>query len=278
MLLHRIHAPQARTESYKMNAYELKIQAKRERFEALAVSNAAASNAAHTQAMKMASVIPFGQPILVGHHSEKSDRGYRSKIHNTFGKSAALDEKASHYAQKAASVGTGGISSDDPEAVQKLQSEVDALELLQTRMKAVNKAIKQGKTPEAQTAALVALGYCETDAVHLITPRFGNIGYPSYRLTNNNANIRTKKARIAELQARAQLVDKVEDCEGYTYREDTEDNRVCFEFEGKPADNIRDILKSNGFKWSPTRGAWIRQLNANGIWAAKQVKELLKTA
>lgn len=258
-----------------MNAYELKIQAKRERFEALAVSNTAASNAAHAQAMKMASVIPFGQPVLVGHHSEKSDRGYRSKIHNTFGKAIALDDKAAHYKLKAASVGTGGISSDDPEAVQKLQREVDALESLQVKMKTTNKAIKQGKTPESQTAALVALGYSEADALHLITPRFGNIGYPSYRLTNNNANIRSKKARITELQARSILVDKVEECEAYTYREDTEDNRVCFEFDGKPAENIRDILKSNGFKWSPTRSAWIRQLNANGLWAAKQVKEQL---
>jgi len=31
-------------------------------------------------AHKMADVIPFGQPILVGHHSEKSDRSYRARI------------------------------------------------------------------------------------------------------------------------------------------------------------------------------------------------------
>lgn len=213
-----------------MNAYELKIHAKRERFEALAVSASAASNSAHAQAVKMASVIPFGQPVLVGHHSERSDRGYRSKIHTAFGKAFALDDKAAHYAQKAASVGTGGISSDDPDAINKLQSEVDALEVLQVKMKATNKAIKQCKTPESQTAALVVLGYRADDAVNLITPKFGTIGFPAYRLTNNSANIRSKKLRIAQLQSRAKLVDKVEGCEGFTYNEDTTENRICFVF------------------------------------------------
>ena len=31
----------------------------------------------------MASVIPFGQPILVGHHSERRDRSYRDRIRST---------------------------------------------------------------------------------------------------------------------------------------------------------------------------------------------------
>jgi hypothetical protein len=31
-------------------------------------------------AHKMADVIPFGQPIMVGHHSEKSDRLFRARI------------------------------------------------------------------------------------------------------------------------------------------------------------------------------------------------------
>jgi hypothetical protein len=42
------------------------------------------SDAALTQAQGMASGIPFGQPILVGHHSEKRDRNYRERIARKF--------------------------------------------------------------------------------------------------------------------------------------------------------------------------------------------------
>ena len=46
----------------------------------------------------------MGQPILVGHHSEKGDRRYREKIHNTFGKSFEKKDKAKYYADKAESI------------------------------------------------------------------------------------------------------------------------------------------------------------------------------
>lgn len=49
----------------------------------------------------MASIIPFGQPILVGHHSEQRDRNYRDRIHNTFGKAFAEQDKAAYYHSKA---------------------------------------------------------------------------------------------------------------------------------------------------------------------------------
>ena len=39
-----------------------------------------------TTAHTMADGIPFGQPILVGHHSEQRDRNYRERIRNHFDK------------------------------------------------------------------------------------------------------------------------------------------------------------------------------------------------
>jgi hypothetical protein len=57
-----------------MNAYEEKQQARVERYEALAEKHRAAADAACNRAHEMASIIPFGQPILVGHHSEGRDR------------------------------------------------------------------------------------------------------------------------------------------------------------------------------------------------------------
>ncbi len=49
----------------------------------------------------MAQAIPFGQPILVGHHSEKRDRRYRGRIENHFCVSAELQDKSAYYAARA---------------------------------------------------------------------------------------------------------------------------------------------------------------------------------
>lgn len=263
-----------------MNTYERKQADRKARLEASAANAEAQSTAVYSRAREMAQVIPFGQPILVGHHSEKRDRGFRNRIHNTFGKSFALQEKAEYLAQKAASVGTGGISSDDPDATSKLRTELATLETTQERMKAANKAIRANakKEPAEQVAALVAIGFKEQQAANLLEKDFaGRVGFPGYALTNNNANIRRIKARIVELEKLAERVDVEEDGEGYTYREDTEENRVMFVFDGKPAAAIRSVLKAHAFKWSPSRGAWVRQLNNAGIRAGAEVKKTLNS-
>ena len=40
---------------------------------------------------------------------------------------------------------------------------------------------------------------------------------------------------------------------------------------GKSDEDTRSILKRHGFKWSPSRSAWTRQLNAARVFAAEQV-------
>ena len=66
-----------------------------------------------------------------------------------------------------------------------------------------------------------------------------------------------------------------EERSGYIYREDTEAMRVQLIFDGKPDDETRELLKQNGFRWSPRNSAWQRQLTANGKYAAHQVMDVL---
>lgn len=262
-----------------MNDYEAKQDAKRERYEKKAEQLRAEAERLHEQAHQMAEAIPFGQPILVGHYSEGRDRRYRERIHNTFGKAFATMDKADHYEQKAASVGTGGISSDDPEAVNKLKEKLESLKRSHEWMKNVNAVIRKGKAPDTQIPALVALGMTEAQAAELLKPDFcGRIGFAPYSLQNSNANIRRVEQRIRELERAARNVTTERECDGYTYREDADENRVMFLFDGKPNAAIRAILKSHGFKWSPTRTAWVRMLNNAGRYAAERVRrELDKT-
>ncbi|KUL23200.1 DUF3560 domain-containing protein [Streptomyces regalis] len=77
-----------------------RAEGRAERFGGYADNAAASSESLHGQARQMASSIPFGQPILVGHHSEQRDRNFRDRIHNTMGKGIAEGERASYWANR----------------------------------------------------------------------------------------------------------------------------------------------------------------------------------
>ena len=124
--------------------------------------------------------------------------------------------------------------------------------------------------------ALAELGFTAKQVEDLFTPDFaGRKGFPSYALTNNNANARRIEKRIKTLEAMRQRESIEREGDAYTYSEDTEENRVMFFFDGKPDAETRAVLKRHAFKWSPSRGAWVRQLTNAGIWAGKQVCEAL---
>ena len=62
----------------------------------------------------------------------------------------------------------------------------------------------------------------------------------------------------------------------YDLEENVTDGRIRFRFDGKPRQEVIDIMKSRGFKWSPSNKAWQRQNTPNGVWSAKKVMEELK--
>lgn len=265
-----------------MNTYEAKQAARKAAYQAKAVQAEQQADAAHAQAHDMAQAIPFGQPILVGHHSEHGDRRYRERIHQGYEKSFELQKKAEHYADKAAAVGKGGISSDDPQAIEKLKTKLASLQAWQDAMKKLNGILRrQAKAaPETRISSLVATGLVDDSrARELIKPDFmGRIGFAPYQLQNNNANIRRIAQRIKDLEKVADRPEFERSGPGYTYREDPQENRAMFLFDGKPAKETRDLLKRHGFRWSPTRSAWVRQLTANAQWSAMDFMRALERA
>ena len=52
-----------------------------------------------------------------------------------------------------------------------------------------------------------------------------------------------------------------------------EDIRLQLMFDGKPSEETRTILKSNGFRWAPSCMAWQRLLNDNAEWTLKRIAE-----
>ena len=190
---------------------------------------------------------------------------------------AARDSNMAEYQEiqglldKITSCGMGGVMSDDPAALDKLRAKLKKLEDLQAKMKAVNAYIRKHKTLE---------GF--PDLTPEEVKRYmaqGFDGFPSYALTNNNATIKRTRERIAALEAEAAraAAGGTEDYEGkgYTLLENTDICRIQFIFDGKPDDDVRSLLKSHGFKWSPREGAWQRLLNDNARSAAARIAQAI---
>jgi len=227
----------------------------------------------YNSAKKMADCIPIGQPILVGHHSEKRDRNFRNKIHNTFGKSFEAQGKAKYYEQKAVTIeNSEAIFSDDPQAIEKLKEKLVNLQSSQEFMKAANKCIRKKdkggflKIPHATEKMW--------DQLNTPDP-MGRTGFAGYSLQNNNAEMARVKQRIALLEKQAVRQTTETTINGVRLVENVEANRVQLFFNGKPAEEVRKQLKSNGFRWCPSENAWQRHLNNWGVRIAREVLESL---
>lgn len=168
------------------------------------------------------------------------------------------------------------IKSDDERAIEKLEEKLEDLKGTQERMKAANKAIRM-KDTEAGDDALREMGYSEEAIKQLREPDYcGCIGYPSYQLTNNNQNIHRIEERLNLLKAVKEKGSSEQEYETFKVVENTEAMRYQIIFDGKPDTEVRTLLKSNGFKWAPSQGAWQRQITTNGKYALSRVVEKLK--
>ncbi len=97
----RVEQPEAIDEA---DANEFRAELLRDRAERLeerAEKKATASSAKHAVVREIADMIPFGQPILVGHHSEKRARRDADRIFNLTGQGIALQREAEHLASRA---------------------------------------------------------------------------------------------------------------------------------------------------------------------------------
>ncbi|CAM5314588.1 DUF3560 domain-containing protein [Streptomyces abikoensis] len=72
-----------------------------ERYDGYAERAASSSNAAYRRSHEISDGIPMGQPILVGHHSERRARRDINRMHDAMDKSIAEGKRAAHWADRA---------------------------------------------------------------------------------------------------------------------------------------------------------------------------------
>lgn len=275
-----------------MNSHEAKQARRKQRLLEAADKQDEKANEAYARSdlSESASGIPLGQPILVGHHSEGRHRRAIAKAGRAMEQSIERSKQAKALRTKAEGVGQGGVSSDDPDAIEKLRAKLAELTISQDNMKTANRVIrkwlKKGVHRDAEgenvdhyliEMSAIADHFTESMSRSLIDPdHSGVVGFASYQLTNNNAKIKTTSDRIKRLEKEAEQETKHHIFPGICeVIENTEENRIQFKFDGKPSAEIRKTLKSHGFRWAPSQDAWQRQTTNNARYSAKLVLKAL---
>lgn len=174
---------------------------------------------------------------------------------------------------KIRTIGTGGISSDDENAVEKLQKKLMAREELQEQMKGVNAHYRTHGTLDGcgllSGGQIAELKDSMERGLHLDGRPFA-----SFQLSNNSAEIRRLRARIEKLQKAAHTDYPEWEFDGGRIVANREANRLQVLFDDKPDSDIRAELKASGFRWAPSQGAWQRQLTGNAYRAVRSIAAL----
>ncbi len=152
--------------------------------------------------------------------------------------------------------------------IERLQEKVDNLTLQHSKCKEINKICRRKISDTEKIELLTGQGLCRDEVVAktlLIPDRVHGIGIPSYSLTNNLATIKNTQARLDRLTREQNTETKEYEIGDIKVEENYADNRIRLYFDGKPNDDTRTNLKRNGFKWSPSIGAWQNYINRNSL-------------
>lgn len=218
--------------------YEERRKRRIERYKELSLkAQERSSQYSNSNANRILQIAP-GQPILVGHHSEKRHRKLIKKAQDDIRKSIEEDNKSNFYKERAENAENSKvIYSDDPQAIIKLKEKLERLENEKASIKARE--------------------------------------HSTWELTNIGATIRETKKRIERLEKLENIEFQEINFENGKVIHNKEINRIQFLFDNIPDEDTRKILKSYGFRWSRYEKAWKRVFNLNCIRATNIiVKEI----
>ena len=200
--------------------YEERKEARKLRYEELSKKAEERSKQySNSNANRILMMTP-GQPIIIGHHSEKKARRLHEKAWQDIGKSIEEDKKSKYYKDKVESIENSKvIYNDDPNATQKLKDKLEYLE----RTREIIKADEE---------------------------------HTSWQLQNIGARIRETKRRIARLEKLEEVEFADKEFNGGKAVHNKEINRIQLIFDNIPDEEVRTALKARGFHWSRKEGAW----------------------
>ena len=162
------------------------------------------------------------------------------------------------------------ISSDDPQALEKLTAKLEQCQQEQERMKSINAYYRKNGTMQGYPG-MTAEQANEIDRAVEQSYSAEKRPFLSYQLSGNNADIRRYTQRIKQLTKSREIGYVGWKFDGGEAVANTDNNRLQLLFDEKPGAEQRTVLKQNGFHWSPTEQAWQRQLTDNAIYACNWI-------
>lgn len=221
--------------------YEERRQARIDRLREASARESNRSAEAFKRSHDLVKDIPLGQPNIIGRPALPR---LREKSVSALNQAIEHDNTAAYYAERAESAENNrAISSDDPEAIEKLKAKIAKLEEERERVKVFNKAARKNGTEPA----------------------------PWYTLQYLSRDIKTAKDRIAKLEQTDAMPAQLIEFDGGEIESDPITNRIIVRFDERQNDDMAERLKGNGFHWSPEAGAWQRLRNYNALRAAKRI-------
>lgn len=185
--------------------YRDRREARAERLRGWAEKREAKAEAAEAKTRQISDMIPLGQPILVGHHSEGRHRRDLERINNGWRASIENGRKAEDMRSRADNIEAAAeraIYSDDPDAIERLTERLTELEAERDRIKAYNATCRKGAPDpdvldDAQRRELATI-------TRVTAYNLGKKGeFPAYVLSNLGGNITRQRKRLAQLKGEA---------------------------------------------------------------------------
>ena len=223
-----------------------RMEQRQERREEWAEKREESANAAFEQARTMSSAIPFGQPVITGHYSERRDRNYRARIDNKTRRGLTDSRMAEHHANKATGIAhqlDTSVFSDDVDAIEHLRERIAAREARRNRIKAYNASCRKCKPDLLLLTDREREELASTRRVAAYMLSKGG-GFPTYVLTNLGAAIRKDKERITDLERREKRTSEAESNGGVAVR--VVQDYCMVTFAEKPAREIIHVLSLLG--------------------------------
>jgi len=198
--------------------------------------------------------IPPGQPILVGHHSERGHRAALKRSDGHMRKVCEESDLADRHEQAAETLGVRAerdIFSDDPDAIARLEARIAEREKESAFAKRVNAAWRKHKTRDG----MIAEGIPEETAskAAALMAREGHWLKNPVHTDSIRASIQADRDRIKRILAeRAQHEEAAATSTGCVVVVVNDWARVTFA--EKPAREIINALKAAGYHWA--NGSW----------------------
>lgn len=156
--------------------------------------------------------------------------------------------------------------------IDRYKIELEGLKANHTKMKEGNKRIAAARKTGEDISKWLMSNFNIPPHMIEFTMKFG------FGLTNNNANINRVEERIKIMEAkeqRSQVIGQKEFVfDGVIVIYNYEADRIQVKHSVKPPQEVINIFKHRGFRWSPSFGCWQRNLNSNGIWATESILKI----